>query len=392
MTKRKRKHKPSSSLLRVLVVIVLIGVALIPIIQLGAIKTDSTTHVQLLMIPDGGGGGTGPTLTDVANTWQEWSVSFRNGQFAYYKSDVLAVSFELVPNAEPSVLDITFPTVLTANLPSHHDLFTGWKTVVAAIPVMTVLVDYRAAGALSNFQPISFTSDDQVGTKKSWTARIVFSGSPSQTQNMLNLQDSLSGKSSAFIQVVLSQVWTTYQSWDYSAASIYCNGEIVGIKVSTGPELCQTSQKTVPSPYGLNFNWSPAATGTASFTWPTGLVTTAASCPGGGNICQIWTHTGTDTITLWSNSRTTVTATLAGPTSTVTQGIGTLPTDGTSGLGSGACKLAGVVIPDWFCGKWLGVPNWAWVILAVLGFILFIAILAYALRKQSSPHAGGSKA
>jgi len=132
------------------------------------------------------------SLWHVADTWQEWTVTFVNRRMLDYKSAPVAIGFELASaSGMPSVLDITFPTELTATLPSYYDLWSGWKTVLTSIPVMTVLVDYRAAGSLSSFEPITFSSDDAVGTKRAWTARIVFSGLAEQTQNTLNLQNSL---------------------------------------------------------------------------------------------------------------------------------------------------------------------------------------------------------
>lgn len=190
--------------------------------------------------------------------------------------------------------------------------------------------------------------------------------------------------------MVLSQVWTTYQAWDYSASSIACNKQTVAVGVSTGPILCQTSQKTVPSPYGLYFDWTPEMTGTASFTWPTAIVTTSNTCPGGGNICQIWTLTGTKTVTLWTNSKTTVTATLAGPTNTVTQGIGTMPnatSTSTSWPTTGACKIAGFPVPDWFCKTSFGVANWLWISIGILA----VLVIAFLLSRRKSGNRRPSK-
>ena len=331
----------------------------------------------------------GQILSDVhvADTWQEWNVQLSNGWGGTYKGDTVAVNFELAPTVagEPSVLDITFPTRLEFKLPSHFDMWQGWKTVLDAIPVLTVLVEGRDANEpYDSFNHVTFTSDDAIGSKKAWTARIVFSGNPAQAENMIYVTNALAGKSSALIQVVFSEVWTTYQAWQYSASTQNCNGQSSGITINWPwvPLLCQISQRTVPSPYGLNFDWTPSATGTASFTWPTGVI---ASTDQNGGIVQIWTKTGTETLTLWKS----FTATLAGPPTTVTQTIGTVPT-GAGGNSGGSMDLCTLPVIGWLCGKTWGIANWTLLILGLIGFIILLGILAVVFRRRTGRHSAGN--
>ena len=117
------------------------------------------------------------------------------------------------------------------------------------------------------------------------------------------------------------------------------------------------------SPYGLTFTLTPAVTGAATFTWPTGYISTAT-----GGVVLYYTQTGTTTVTLWTyvtveggvTKTRTVTATLAGPTVMVTETIATnRPTGGTTGGGTATGILAGIEkwlkpwLPEWLQPYWL---------------------------------------
>jgi len=312
----------------------------------------------------------------VADTWQEWVVHYVSGGFQSFRSDTFTFLFSSLQltqaSGQPSWLVITFPTVLQASLPSYYSLLppTEWKTVLKVDPLMTVLIDGNAAGVLSSLGSISFTSDDAVGTRKQWVACIIFSGSascPSGAQ-VLDLTGSITGKTQAQVQVTMSQLWTHYRDWILSASTPPgCD-----IQIGFGQCMEQLSRQPVLSPYTLSFNWTPQATGPATFTWPTGIMSTSNNRP-----IQIWTQTGTATVTLWQS----VTATLAGPKTTVTQTIGTNFNAGLTGnqtaSTSGACRLlnlgsyySGFIAPDWFCAKTFGISNWIIAVVAVLGLYL----------------------
>lgn len=180
----------------------------------------------------------------------------------------------------------------------------------------------------------------------------------------------MNGKSKALVQVSMGELWTHYRSWIVSpTVPPGCD-----IQIDFGECMQQLDREPVLSPYTLLFNWTPQATGPASFTWPTGIVFTSNNVP-----IQVWTHTGTDTIVLWQS----VTATLAGPTATVTQTIGTnfgasLPGEGTA-LPFQLCNISWL---SWLCGTMFGMANWllALIFLAAVIFLLWLA----SRRKASS--------
>jgi hypothetical protein len=369
---KQRKSKRKLGAAAALLSLGLVAFSVLAILGSGVIHVPSASPVHLDLIGDNG-----QTLTNVhvLDTWQEWTVGLTNGVVDMKTSATTAISFDLVPteNGEPSVLDITFPTKLLFKLPSYNNVISAWNTVLDGIPVLTVAVDGRAANEpYSNFQHVQFTSSDSVGIEKQWMARIVFSGNPPAWQNMIYVTGALAGKQKAFVQIFFTEVWTVYQNWLWSPTT-QCGG---GIQVG-GAFMCQISQVSAPSPYGLNFDWTPSATGTASFTWPTGQVVSTDQY---GGIIQLWTSTGTATITLWN----TVTATLAGPPTTVTQTIGTVPSPGGGGNGAGQGLCA--MLPSWLawlCGSTWNIPNWLLISIGVVLFLILIAALVAIVRRSS---------
>jgi hypothetical protein len=328
----------------------------------------------------------------VEDTWQEWTVTYQDGSQSQFRSDspqAITQNFAVAQgSSEPSILDLTVPVQLTANnLPSYNAWDAQWVTVISNIPTVSVWSNYRPVGAVSQdlLSPITFTTGDPVSTTKSWTVRIVFLGGMNYctglTTPCLDLSGSLT-ESTAFIQIGVTIISTSYRSYTYTAGlSTSCNGQTIWLSATSGPVTCQEGDSsTVAVPYGVNFNWSPSATGTAAITLPTGALT---QCQ--GTYCFVWTRTGNQTFTLWS----TVPVTVVGPKTTVTQLGPPVPTGGNGGNGNNPseCKFGGGLwglipsfsLPVWVCGKTFGISNVVWVI---LGAIAFIILLALAVRRR----------
>lgn len=342
--------------------------------------------------------------THVEDTWQEWTVTYQNGfqeQFASDSPQAITQNFAVAQSgSEPSILDLTVPVELTANnLPSYNAWDAQWVTVISNIPTVTVWSNYRPLGAVSQdlLSPITFTTGDPVGTVKDWTVRIVFLGGMNYCTGFsgpcLDLSESLT--SPAFVQIGVTIISTSYRSYTYTAGLFTsCNGQTIWLSASSGPVLCQVGDSsTVAVPYGVNFNWSSSATGTAALTLPTGALT---QCE--GIYCFVWTKTGNETFTLWS----TVPVTVVGPKTTVTQAGPPIPTSG-NGNGGGnnsVCKVGGgkalwglvnipgVSLPGWMCQSTFGVNNVVWVI--IIGLVAFIVLLALALRRRSPAQTSGT--
>lgn len=354
---------------------VIIGSILVAAVTQSGLGWYVPQAVYMMIIPD----GSGATTTHVADVWQEWTVRFKDGHSQSFRSDFKPISFQTVPTSasgEPSVLDITFSIKLQYRLRMEESWpLYKWDEVLKVDPIMTVLVDGRGVGAVSTFEPIVFTSDDALGTVKTWTARVVFQGqSGAVSYPTVNAVNALAGKQQAFVQVIMSELWTQYRAWWYSAESRQCGVVVVG-----GHCWDELSRKTEASPYGLNFIWTPTATGTATFTWPTAILTTDT----GGNPVVVYTVTGTKTFLLWR----TVTATFVGPTETVTITVGT--------------NIGGTPSPEPsnYCGKddsfskfmcWVSrstgilgyqIPNWL-ILVVVLVVILWLISRLFTPRIQ----------
>jgi len=311
----------------------------------------------------------------VADAWQEWAVTFKNGHTATFQSDQ-ATPIGVNPldvaqgNGEPSVLHITFKQQLTVQLPWVSSGIAGVTlgseiAILKVDPIMTVMLDGRAADAKSTFQSITFDSRDSIGTVRSWDAWIIFQGGSGAAPSgaiVSDLSGATVGKSKVLVQVVMSQLWQEY-------TAVWAVG---GYPLTE--TMKQIDRRTYASPYGLNFDWTPSATGTAQYTWPTAAITTDTK----GNIIQVWSQTGTQVITLWKS----VTATVAGPTKPVTQTIGINPNSGSNYQpgSTGACKLAGFTVPDWLCGTTFGLQNW--LLLLLLAALVLIVIGASSRRND----------
>ena len=305
----------------------------------------------------------------VADTWQEWLVTYADGSTARFDSrdteDPTGISLDVTGTREPCTLLVEFKVELRIDLKSgndgakwaggHYWTTTPWQEILRGEPIVTVLVDGRAAASGLSLNPLIFTArENKAGDTKAWKAFIVFSGSPSTPSDatLINVNSALVGKGSALIQVINNQVWILTQLYDPS----WITGD-------PSPLTNERSRKSAVNPYGLSFTWTPAITGPATFTWPTGYVTTGPS-----GIVLIYTQTGTTTVTLWTyvtvedgaTKTRTVTATLAGPTVTVTETIATnRPTGGTTGGGTATGILAGIEkwlkpwLPEWLQPYWL---------------------------------------
>lgn len=351
-----------------------------------------------------GGASTGVASqpSHVEDTWQEWTVTYQDGSQSQFRSDspqAITQNFAVAQgSSEPSILDLTVPVQLTTNnLPSYSAWDAQWATVISNIPTVSVWSNYRPLGAVSQdlLSPITFTTGDPVGTTKHWNVKIVFLGGMNYCTGLsypcLDLSGSLNGQS-AFIQIGVTIISTSYKSYTYSAGLwTSCNGQTIWLSGTSGPVTCQVGDSsTVAVPYGVNFNWSPSATGTAALTLPTGALT---QCQ--GTYCFVWTRTGNQTFTLWS----TVPVTVVGPKTTVTQAGPPIPTGG-NGNGSGAnnsvCQVGGgkalwglvnipgFTLPAWMCGKTLGINNVVWVILIVVVFIVLVALAVRPRRGSGS--------
>jgi hypothetical protein len=245
---------------------------------------------------------------------------------------------------------------------------------------MTLLVDGRAVGAVTSFSSIVFTTSDSIGAVKSWKTLIQFQGAAGSFDGpILNAQNALQGKQSALIQVVWNELYVQYKAWIYSAESRSCASVLIGgSKYNCLDEL---GRHMDGDPYAIAFGWTPAISGTATFTAPTPIVTTDKS----GNIIIVHTVTGTQTFTLWS----TVPVTLAGPTETVTVTVGTNPggtnTGNNTGEGDWCTKTDGLSqFVCWVYGSTclinspvgcaFSIANY-WFVLASLLALLVIAIL-----------------
>jgi len=324
----------------------------------------------------------------VADTWQEWDVMYRTGQPEHFDSRLTArpdaVVFDIAKSGEPATILIEFKVELKRGLKTGDDgqrwdssfhwwWSTPWQEVLRGEPLVTVLVDFRAAQAELSLSPIIFTGgESKVGDAKSWKTFIIFSGTPSipSDASVIHLESSLAGKKSAAIQIINTQSWFLTQ--------FYYPSKITG---DPSPFTAERSRRGVVSPYGLNFTWELAQAGQTTFSWPTGVLTTDAA----GRIVIVHTSTGTAIMTVWKYLNGTqtviVTATLAGPTATVTQvvatnrpGNATDSTDQKKGVNWIEAWLRGLM-PKGFENLW-------WVLGIVLGLVALV-VLAFILKLLS---------
>lgn len=322
----------------------------------------------------------------IADTWQQWTIHYLGGAVSSFRTDqITPVKLDLVAGSEPGWLDIVFPLQLVTKLNSGVGSSNGntgsWYQENDVVARMSVFVNNVQVGGTSNLNdPLMFTSNDAVGTQKTWTARIIFSGTPStgQFDSVLNLSGALNGKTSAFVLVGLMETWTTYQVWTSFAlfSSYYCaSGGTTNIGNVSGK--CQIRQTDIWSPGSVNFNWSPGAgQGGATITYATQSVGNCPSSLGGiASVCvsqpstQYAVTTKSLTITIAANATTQV----IGPALTNN-------TNATNLFGgtSGACKVFDYVIPDWFCGVTFGIPNLYIVLIGVA-----ILLIIWGLRRGS---------
>ena len=348
------------------------------------VKARYPVPISLMLVnPDGDGGSSSSNSVHVEDVWQQWTVTYVNGQSENFRSDYpqpITQQFQVAQSSrEPSILDLTVPIQLTtADLPSYSGVDAQWSTLIDNIPTVSVWVNYRPVGAVSQnvLSPISFTASDRVGATKYWNVRIIFLGGSSycNTSNpCLDLSGTLNGLTSAFIQIGVTIISSSYRSYSYSAGSLYCNGQWTFIGITSGNVECLLGSSTAALPFGVNFSWYPSDTGTATLTLPTAALT---QCQ--GNYCFVWTNTGTQTVTLWS----TVPVTIVGPTTPVTQNGPPIPTGGNQNGGSTsprACQLSlwgfTTPLPAWMCGSFLGVNNMIWIIIGILVLALLLSLL-----------------
>jgi hypothetical protein len=301
------------------------------------------------------------------------------------------VVFDIAKSGEPASILIEFKVELKRALKTGDDgqrwdssfhwwWSTPWQEVLRGEPLVTVLVDFRPAQAELSLSPLIFTGgESKVGDAKSWKTFIIFSGTPSipSDASVIHLESSLAGKKSAAIQIINTQSWFLTQ--------FYYPSKITG---DPSPFTAERSRRGVVSPYGLNFTWETGQAGLGTISWPTGVLTTDAA----GRIVIVHTSTGTAIVTVWKYLNGTqtviVTATLAGPTDTVTQVVATNRPNGTDGS-SGQTKAVNWIeatlrswMPKGFEDLWwvLGIVL-ALVGLVVLAFIL--KLLMWALRGPS---------
>jgi len=319
----------------------------------------------MLSFTDGG------DLVHVANTWQEWTVTYTDGSVESFRSDspTQVMLQAATSSRQPAALKIIFPTVLTSQLKREDYPLAVREQVVKCHPVVLVLVNFTQVLRVTNFEEIVFDSTMKVGDTKSWTAYVLFSGNlPSEPNvGVADLRGSLANAGSAVIQVVMAQFWETwsiYQVWYV-------------LRLGNPPDRVDSTQlsvKTVESPYAVGFKWTPTITGTPTYTWPTAVISITSN-----TLIQVWTQTGTSVITLWS----TVPVTIGGPLTTVTQTIGVLQTTTTLGGGQGNegwnafVKWWKSLLPDWL-------QNWWWLVLAVA-----VLLLLWILSKMFGGHGGG---
>lgn len=405
---RRKRGKRQKKILRVhrgFIATLLIIAAVAALFQFAPIvKAHYPVPINLMLVnpnPQEGSGATSTSASGVSvhveDAWQQWVVRYTNGLSEQFRSDYpqpITQQFQVAQTSStPSILDLTVPVQLTtSNLPSYGGFDAAWATVINNVPTVSVWVNYRPAGAVSQslLSPITFATGDQVGITKYWNVRIVFSGGSeycSNTSNAcLDLSGTLNGLTSAFIQIGVTIISSSYRSYSYSAGSLYCNGQWLFIGFTSGNVECLVGSSTVAVPYGVNFNWTPSATGTAALTLPTAALT---QCQ--GNYCFVWTNTGNQTVTLWSSVR----ATIVGPTTTVTQNGPPVPTGGNNNGNqpSGSCQLGGGkalwgfvnlpswTLPGWMCGNTFGLSNLVWVVIIILAFLVLIYL---ASRRRSS--------
>lgn len=333
----------------------------------------------------------------VADTWQEWAVTYRTGQLDHFDSRLTArpdaVVFDIAKSGEPATILIDFKVELKRALKTGDDgqrwdssfhwwWSTPWQEVLRGEPLVTVLVDFRPAQAELSLSPMIFTGgENKVGDAKSWKTFIIFSGNPSipSDASVIHLESSLAGKKSAAIQIINTQSWFLTQ--------FYYPSRITG---DPSPFTSERSRRGVVSPYGLNFTWELGQAGQTTFSWPTGVLTTDAA----GQIVIVHTSTGTKILTVWkylNGSQTVVvTATLAGPTATVTQVVATNRPGNATDESSGQKQTVNW-IEAWLRGLMpKGFENLWWALGLVLGFVGLI-VLAFILKLLSWALRGPSR-
>ena len=326
----------------------------------------------------------------VADTWQEWQVTYVTGQTESLDSrsfvDPSRVVFDVAKSGEPATIMIEFKVELKRALKSgddggkwdgsfpfgHYWFSTPWQEILRGEPLVAVLVDFRPAVAELSLSPLIFTAtENKIGDAKVWKAFIVFSGNPSvpSDASVIRVEGSLAGKKSAAVQIVNTQTWFLTQ--------FYYPSKITG---DPSPFTNERSRRGVVSPYGLNFMWQQGQAGSTTFSWPTAVISSDT-----GGIILIHTVTGTSIMTLWKYMNGTqtvlVTATLAGPTMTVTQTIATnRPTGGTDGGSSTGAKGLWPAIVAWLRSLMPAGLEDLWWLLGIALFIVAVVILAFIVK------------
>lgn len=323
----------------------------------------------------------------VADTWQEWDVTYALGVPQHFDSrleqDPTRVVFDIAKSGEPLSILIEFKVELKRSLRTGNDggkwdnsfhwwWSTPWQEILRGEPLVTVLVDFRPAESELSLAPLVFTgSESKVGASKSWKSFIIFSGNPSQPADasVIHLESALAGKSSAAIQIINTQTWFLTQ--------FYYSSLITG---DPSPFTSERSRIGVASPYGLNFNWMQGQAGSGTFSWPTMVISTDST-----GIVLIQTVTGTQIVTLFTylnGTRTVyVTGTLVGPTVTVTQVIATnRPTTGGSEDGKTVPKAWWEMVMAWLKSLMPARFEELWWLLGLILLIVAVIVLAVILK------------
>jgi len=383
----------------------------------------------------------GGSSTLIANIWQDWTIHMKDGSIVRKGNQnspipILSESGNSV-SGEPAWIDVVSSVQLEYQLRSV-DCWVGlsnnpclyasdnpnpgygyyWSESLVIDPTMAVISDSwttdpskatRVADSigLDQFGALSFDTTSKIGDIKTWTMRIIFSGSAPSTYPTVDFNGALSGKSNANIQVVWSENFFQFKYWQFVngydtpkyCPNLYPPNSYSMLPAGTTPSCTNLiDHKAGQNPYSLGFPWSQGVCigGCSTVIFPTNVISTDNS----GNVIIIYTATGTQFQTIWVGSNTTVVATIFGPEKTKTVTIGTNPygnyTPTGPGNGGDWCSKTDIISKFicWVYGSTclyntptvlgasvcaLSVPNY-WFVIAAL---LVVAILL--LRRGSSP-------
>ncbi len=344
----------------------------------------------------------------IGETWQKsWIVHYADGSSKTFDpSQKQLIQFDqLQSSSAPAWLDVIVGVVLDVQLSYHADPWpvgTVWHEELHVLPFTSAIVDGLQVGQRFTLTPIVFTNDDPVNTEHDYTVRVIFNGNNpgpvagSYTQT-IDATGALNGKTSANFVLSFHEIVSQWVSFT-SAPTVTGIYHLTPCPDITGyvalPYSCQVGpSKGFDPPGSVQFQWSPGAC--VGGCTVTAFSISFVSCPpdqgGTAALCasnpSVSTVISTKQLLITIIQSSTLVSILPNNNLNGTSGQGS-----TSNVPSGACTITiipanvlfgnaawGAVLPDWICGKTLGINNLVWVIIIIIAFLVLIAL---ALRPR----------